>query len=108
MLRIGSLLLLLLKTVLSFTAPNTPAFITVGASNDLSKAFEISSVVESSSSQNVAAVDLAGFLTDNLSGFINSPAILILPIGVAVSIGLLVVWFLVSSANPTIIENKDK
>ena len=58
-------------------------------------------------SQSVAAVDLAGFLSENLVGFISSPAILLLPVGVALSIGAVVAYFLISSANPTVLDNQD-
>uniref|UniRef100_A0A7S2PCC7 Uncharacterized protein n=1 Tax=Leptocylindrus danicus TaxID=163516 RepID=A0A7S2PCC7_9STRA len=56
----------------------------------------------SSSLQVAESVDLAGFLVDTLGGFINSPAILLLPIGVAVALASLIAWFIVSYANPTV------
>ena len=43
---------------------------------------------------------------DTLGGFINSPAILLLPISVAVALASLIAWFIVSYANPTV-ESSD-
>jgi len=75
-------------------------------SSALSFSHVASDVVEFPS-QSIAAVDLAGFLSENLVGFVSSPAILLLPVGVALSIGALVAYLLISSANPTVLDNQD-
>ena len=110
----GSLILLItammaLNASICMGFSTNSAFVSGYKSSSQLKAvqFPVETAMESSS-QNVGAVDLAGFLSENLVDFISSPAILLIPIGFAVSIAAVVAWFLVSSANPTVIKNVDK
>ena len=93
---------LLLDTVQCFAPPQ--AFVgsrSVEASYSSSK---ISMFTPESSSISVAVdgIDPAAALSQLLAGFLGSPAILAVPIFVALSVGAVVAWFIVSSANPEV------
>ena len=55
--------------------------------------------------RNVATVDPATALSDVLGDLVKSPAVLAVPILAAVSVAALLVWFIISYANP---EDEDK
>ncbi len=66
-----------------------------------SKSFHL----ERKTARNVSTVDPTTALSDVLGDLVQSPAVLAVPILAAVSVAALLVWFIISYANP---EDEDK
>lgn len=54
----------------------------------------------------VGTVDPTMFLSDVLGGFINSPAILAVPIGAALSVAFLFAWLVQAYATPQVEDDE--
>merc|ERR1712151_320122 len=82
----------------------TPAF-TMTEIPTFSSATSISSSISSSMTLSAVTLDPTTFLSDLLSGLLNSPAILAVPIVVAVGVASLIAFIIVSYASPEVEED---
>jgi len=77
------------------------------AADILSASTEAISVGGTSTLTSVGPIDPAQLFTDVLGGLINSPAILLVPIGAAVAVASAVAFLIVSYANPEVEDDTD-